>query len=116
MEDNGTGGFNKNPAGALNWWFNFSSWSKGGQKIANKNEARPGMIAIFDRGPPGTKDYEGHVTLVHSVDKSDGKVTGVKVVGGNQDDKVKISSDYSLSRLHGFVLPKGTKPKDLPKP
>jgi len=57
----------------------------------------PGCIAVFSRGNPS--GWQGHVAFF--LEETDGKV---KVLGGNQRNKVGINS-YSKARLLGYREP-----------
>lgn len=73
---------------------NARSYLKWGRKIT---KPVPGCIVVFKRG---TSSWQGHVAFY--IGQSDGRI---KVLGGNQGDRVKVSS-YSADDLLGYRLPK----------
>lgn len=68
------------------------SWLNWGRKLA---KPRRGCIAVFTRG------NGGHVGFYLGKTSS-----GIRVLGGNQSDQVKISN-YGTSRLLGYRIPGG---------
>jgi len=76
------------------------SFEKYGQKL---DAPKPGCIVVFPRGNP--KGWQGHVGIVSEV--GDGVL---KVLGGNQSDKVCVQT-YPTSKALAFRWPKVAEPK-----
>ena len=77
------------------------SYERGwGQPLAN-NAVAAGAVVVFWRGQY-KKDGKGHVGFYVGGDPAKGRIA---VLGGNQDDGVRIST-YATDRLVGFYWPK----------